>query len=196
MRSDVWKFDKSNPQAERIVEKVEKVGLFCELSPKNARNLRLLAEEMISLVNRILPHFEGELFVENEDRSFQIQMKLRTLITPEERDVLLDTVGGKNSAFGKGIFGKIAAVLAEGAIMANDPEVSRDISMTGMRYSQGFMADAWLMSTYVPVRAEAENAREIRNDGLEKSIIVNLADDCKIGVRASNVEITVTKCFQ
>jgi hypothetical protein len=196
MKSDLWKFTEAQPAVTAITGNIEKIGVFAGLSPKNARLLCLLGEESISLVRGIIPHFDGVIWTENEKKSFEIKVSLSARVTPEERDGLLDTVGGKNSAYGKGIFGKIAAAIAESAIAANGapdmPAMVLDHSMSGLSVMQpDYM---WAMSTYANTYTEEKT--EIRDDGLEKSIIVNLADDCKISVRAGSVEIDIVKDFE
>jgi hypothetical protein len=116
-------------------------------------------------------------------------------VTPEEKDVLLDVVGGNNSAYGNGIFGKIASVLAERVFAANDLTYPPDFSLGMSGAAFGVMPTdyVWAMSSFTPTY---EEKKAIQDDGLEKSIIVNLADDCKIGVKSHTVEITVTKNFE
>ncbi|MDR0948191.1 MAG: hypothetical protein LBM69_01580 [Lachnospiraceae bacterium] len=195
MVSDVWKFSDAKPSLGEITGNVEKTGIFCNLSEKNARLLCLLCEETISLVRGVLPHFNGEIWMENNAKLFGIKFRIQARMKPDEKDALLDMVGGNNSAYGSGVFGKIARVLAERAIAANDTIHSADFS-TGMNYaSYGMMPMdyTWEMSTYIPQYREEKHT--IQDDGLEKSIIVNLADDCQIGVKSNAVEITITKDF-
>jgi hypothetical protein len=196
MVSDVWAISESGPALGEITANVEKVGLFCNLTEKNARLLCLLCEETISLVRGILPHFNGEVRVENNAKVFDIKVSIKARVTPEERDVLLDVVGGNNSAYGNGIFGKIASVLAERVFAANDLAYPPDFSlgMSGAAYGVMPTDYVWAMSSFTPTYQEEK--KSIQDDGLEKSIIVNLADDCQIGVKSHTVEITVTKNFE
>jgi hypothetical protein len=193
--SDVWKFSDSKPSLGEITGNVEKTGLFCNLTEKNARLLCLLCEETISLVRGVLPHFHGEIWMQNDAKLFELKFRIQARMKPDEKDVLLAVVGGNNAAYGNGVFGKIAKVLAEHAIAANDTFQSADFSvgMNFSAYSMMPMDYTWEMSTYIPQYREEK--RTIQDDGLEKSIIVNLADDCQIGVKSNAVEITITKNF-
>jgi hypothetical protein len=194
MDSDVWEFNESEPASGVLTGRVERTGLFFQLSDKNARLLRLLSEETISLIRGVLPRFDGEMKVENEGKLYNIKFSIKAMMKSDQRDVLLDVVGGTNSAFGKGIFGKLASVLAERAILANDNANTPGFSTGVILASQGIIPTdySWAMSSYIP---DYEEKHSIQDDGLEKSIIVNLADDCRIGVKSDFVEIVVTKNF-
>jgi hypothetical protein len=200
MKSPAWTFTKTEAQALSMARRVENFSLSCGLASRDARLLCLLGEEIISLVSGILPDFSATLTVENQAAAYEINLLLDVRIKPEEKTALLDLVGGKNSAYGQGVFGKIAAALVDRAIVANNQGyalspavsvVSQYPRLTGFGALQPEMV--WMMSAYVS--GPADKQHEISDDGLEKSIIVNLADECKIGVRANAVEITVIKQF-
>jgi hypothetical protein len=55
--------------------------------------------------------------------------------------------------------------------------------------------EEWSMRMYLD-SLEETGEPEVKSDGLERSIIVNLADDCKMSVKSGSILMTVTKSFE
>jgi hypothetical protein len=71
------------------------------------------------------------------------------------------------------------------------PAMSSDCGITGVgSYSY------WSMKQYLSDVEQEEETPELENDGLERSIIVKLADDCKIAVKSGSVQMCITKKFE
>jgi hypothetical protein len=198
MVSDRYKFTESSPESARVPLRIEEYGRFCGLSATNARILSLLSEEMIGMVKAILPDFSAELWAENNSNSFELTVSVDAVIKTKERDDFLKASGGKNSAYGGGLLGKIGDLFVNWAIELNDnpaPILSysdMELSM-GMGIVNGYQE--WSMRTYLN-SMEDQKKPEIPDDGLERSIIVNLADDCKMSVKAGSVVMIVSKSFE
>jgi hypothetical protein len=198
MVSDKYKFNEKSTEAGAIPLKLEEFGIFAGLSQTNARILSLLTEEMIGMARSIIPEFSAEIEAANEKNVFEIIMSLNALIKTKERDKLLKLSGGENSAAGKGLLGKIGETFINWAIEQNDnPSVpmmtSPELGM-GMGMVNGY--EEWSMKTYLDSMSKEDKSKNLHDDGLERSIIMNLADDCKMSVKSGSVLMKVTKEFE
>ncbi|MDR0946221.1 MAG: hypothetical protein LBM87_00540 [Ruminococcus sp.] len=197
MVSDKYKFNEKSADAGAIPLKMEEFGVFAGLSQANSRILSLLTEEMIGMARSIIPEFSAEIQSQNEKNCFEIIMSLNALIKSGERDKLLKVSGGENAAAGKGLLGKIGETFINWAIEQNDnPSVpmmtSPELGM-GMGIVNGY--EEWSMKTYLDSMSKDDKSENLHDDGLERSIIMNLADDCKMSVKSGSVVMTVTKEF-
>jgi hypothetical protein len=199
MVSDKFSFSEQLATYSNIPLKVQDFGSYAGLSPTNSRILSLISEEVIGMLCAILPKFQAEIWVENKKNHFEINSSVSAAIKAKEKAAILEATGGENSAFRKGILGKIGNMLLDWSIeLAENPEMTSvpymfaDSGITGVGgYSY------WSMKQYldtVDTKKEEETGRE--DDGLERSIIVNLSDDCKIAVRSGSVQILITKQFE
>ena len=173
------------------------------LSKKEAFHLRLLAEEMMSMVNAITGDFVANFWVENEGRDCTLHLSAKSELDYEKRSEMLSvSTSGKNTAqlgimekirgfFEAGLWGigegfKLQAEYA--APMFGYGMVGIDAGMTETMYS-------WSMQKY---KSDVESAKDDDPDAwdeLEKSIIANIADDVNVGVRRDGVELSVHKNF-
>jgi hypothetical protein len=199
MVSDKYAFSDKSADYARIPLRVEEYGRFCGLSATNARLLSLLSEEMIGMVKAILPEFDAKLWAQNERNKFEIIVSVDAVIKSKERDDFLKTTEGKNSAYGKGLLGKIGDMFGNWAINLNDNPAPimtyADMDMgSGIAIVNGF--EEWSMRVYLDNLHEQEKKNTTPDDGLERSIIVSLADDCKMSVKSGSVVMTVNKSFE
>jgi hypothetical protein len=67
----------------------------------------------------------------------------------------------------------------------------------GAEMGAGMMGSAgyWSMRQYLDANKNTDK-KSREDDGLEKSIIVNIADDCTMGVKSGSVNIVITKKFE
>ncbi|MDR0974276.1 MAG: hypothetical protein LBL80_01135 [Ruminococcus sp.] len=197
MVSDKYSFS-SRTDSANIPRRFEEYGKFCGLSPTNARILSLLSEEMVGMVKAILPEFDAVIHAQNENNRFEIILSVDAIIKSKEYDELLKASDGKNSAFGKGLLGKIGDMFVTWAVNLNDNPAPM-MSYTGMEMGSGISMvngfEEWSMKMYLENLEEGRKP-EVPDDGLERSIIVNLADDCKMSVKSSSVVMTVVKSFE
>jgi hypothetical protein len=199
MISDKYSFTRQLSTYSHIPLKVQDFGSYAGLSPTNARILSLLSEEIIGMLCAILPKFQAEIWFENKNNLFEIHATVSAEIKSKEKDAILAATGGENSAFRKGILGKIGSMLLDWSIeLAENPEMTTVPYMFADSGSTGIGGYSyWSMKQYMDsVGSREEEKLEREDDGLERSIIVNLSDDCKIAVRSGSVQILVTKQFE
>ena len=190
---------------EEALAATEKLGLSSGLAHKENLRLRLLAEELIGLMRGITGSVEAIYQAEEENRSFSLRLSADVTLDQEMRKQLLaSSSSGKNSA-ARGFMGKIREMVALVLLPkgTGTPTMSYlslgFISMGGpMGYVEGVDTYSWSMNTYVAeLKNNLNETAEAKEawDELEKSIVANLADDVKVNIRGSAVEITITKAF-
>ena len=174
------------------------------LTKKESFHLRLLAEEMFNLVRSITGGFEAYFWIEEENRVCKLRLDAPKIELNYEkrRELLSVSTQGENIA-SLGIMEKIrniveaslynisegyniqaqygAGMFSYGAVGINDTAMSDAIF-------------AWSMQKYkseIETRPDESEAQ----DELEKSIIANIADDVRVGVRKDSLEIVIVKKF-
>ena len=182
----------------------EKAAEAMSLSQRDALRLRLLAEEMMSMVRAITGSFTADFWLEHEGKSCKLILSAKSYLDYGKRsDFLSVSTSGKNTAK-VGLMEKIRGVFEAGLYgmeqsFAAQSEYGLGMYGTGMMgAADAGMADAiyaWSMQKY----KDEIKAQRIENpdvwDEVEKSIIANLADEVSVGVTKSGVELTVQKNF-
>ncbi len=188
MKSDVIAVSNREDQIDLVLVQTERVANYQRLSHKGALHLRLLAEEMMSMMRAIAGDVKGEFWIENEKENYELHLRVRTNMDFYKREQLLSaSTSGKNEA-DRGFMGKIRAFFEpmNGVPMLLDP--SPDGMYTDM---------AWTMRAYrEQVRQYVEQNRDGASeawDELEKSLVAHIADDVKVSIRGCDVEMTVFK---
>ena len=188
MKSDVIAVSSRNDQTERILQQTERVADYCGLSGKSALHLRLLAEEMMSMMRAIDGDTAGEFWIEAEAGQFALHLQVKTNMDAEAREKLLSaSSSGKNEA-DRGFMGKLRAFFEP----VDGLPLYFDMNPDGI-YSDA----AWTMRSY-QLALEQRLAQNLHGaheawDELEKSVIAHVADDIKISIRGRDVEMTVLK---
>ena len=99
MKSDVIVVSANEDKISDALTLAEKVAAYKELSPKSALHLRLLTEEVMSMVHAITGDVEGDFWIEDEGNVFKLHLQVRTNIDEEQREKLLSaSKSGKNEA--------------------------------------------------------------------------------------------------
>lgn len=179
MRSDVFKIDSDTAT---ILDATEKFGKICELPDEDARTLRLLAQEMLSMTERLLDAYGFSYYVENADKLFSLHLTVNAAVNLTEKDMLLSvSKTGKNEAT-KGIWGKISGLFESMIMGEQEFPMATAISMPD--------SDMSYISP-VPLFDPAELPHQEDWNGVEKCIIDSLADDVLIGVRSNEAELLV-----
>ncbi len=174
-----------------------------KLDEKTALRVRLLTEEVLEMVRSIVGTFKGEFWVELSDREYKVHLDGKAKIgVAEERDLLAASTDGVNVSL-KGFGAKLSHFLshydeyADEFLDAMGESTSMDYLYMG--HMDGAITQtsmAWSMIQYKDYlesgRQESERMME-DFDELEKSILGNLADDIKVGVKDDEITITVIK---
>lgn len=163
-----------------------------DLSARQKNNLRLLTEEMFSMVNELLDADRLDYEISGEDKKYVLKVSVRTRVSEKARSQFLSLSSDDRNAANRGLKGMLGAVME--SLLYGD---MRGEEYAGWRYGitppMGEYGRMWMLSQYITA-APREKA-EGDWDGMEKSIIANFADDISIGVRSGRLEMAVTKAF-
>ena len=177
-----------------------------ELSTRNSIHLRLLTEEVLGMVHAITGEFKAVFWLEGDAKECRILLKADTLMDSTKRKELISaSSSGKNEA-AKGIMGKIRELVEVG--MENFDEIGQlqmqygvnpmaygNMGLDNEAMSQAMLT--WSLKQYRESLSEesSEEYYEEAWDELEKSVVANLADDVRVGIRNDKLQMTVFKKF-
>ncbi len=194
--SDVAAISACADEAERFVD-----GL--SLDKKSTLRIRLLTEEILEMVRSMVGTFAGDFWLESDSGECRICMKSVAVINvAKEKDLLSASKDGKNESV-KGFTAKLSQFIRHhkeylSKIMDAGAEyVPLDymyIGAIGQNYGGSeVMWSLYDYRTYLYDEAHISEQVEEDRDELEKSIVANLADDVKVGVKGDDITITVIK---
>ena len=195
MKTDVIMISSKGNQIETVLDQVEKVAAYKDLSPKNALHLRLLAEEMMGLMRSLTGETEGEFWIEDRNSVYQLHLKVQTIMDSDKREQLLATASSGKNESAKGLMGRIRDFFDRGA---DGGYISPLVLPSMYEHSTAPTLEwEWSMLEYqqelsVQIQGNDSKAREAW-DELEKSVVAHVADDIKVSIRGRDVEMTITK---
>ena len=211
MKSSVIKINNENKNMNEILTVAQNSSAYIGLDTKKSLRLRLLAEELVGMLKELSGNYDGEFWIEEEDKKFEL---ITHIYVNEEMDNktkrgFIDISSDKKNAAAKGIMGKIRDVV-ENMIYAENADFSSANSMADILLAEekqcestdktnvdnivdGLMLDnSWSLNQY----KKKQKGNEEPWDEIEKSIIANLADDVVVSVKGRNIEIVITKDFK
>ena len=204
MKTETVNIFSSGEGRETALDLAERTGAYCQLDNKSVLRLRLLSEELIELIRSFSADLQGDFWLETDDKNVEIHLKTVIPMDLQTRGELLAvSTSGENSA-AKGIIGKIREMIAL-KTLPDDPNTKVMTEQALGLISAGYEMSSyvagsysWSMSTYISRIDKADfNIEEKKEakDELEKSIVANLADDVKVSIVNSDVEVTIFKSF-
>ncbi|MBQ8933391.1 MAG: hypothetical protein IJ061_03825 [Lachnospiraceae bacterium] len=189
-----------------VLAEADHFAEYQKLSPRNARRLRLLSEELIGLIRGIAGDYTALFWIEGDETRCSLHLSAKTEMSLEKREELIAaSTSGKNAA-AVGIVGKLRSLIEIGMQSLEDTSrIEAEMGMPSMFYDFGtdpnpIMTDVvtWSLSQYRENINEQHELGELDEevwDELEKSVLANLADEVKVGVRKNQVDIIVDKIF-
>jgi len=202
MKSNVCKLSKGIKESHELgfmLDEVEKVAAYNELEKKDASTLRLLAEEVISMLPELLSFSNGDFWVENDKNNYELHVKIfpdEKITSFKEEELLKISSKGKNEA-GHGIMNKIRLTIQMmltdyKAVMNEVPVEMETFYEMGTVNISAYQAASWSLDAY---KEKAQTNKNKDWDELEKSIIANIADDVLVSAQNKEVEIIIKKSF-
>lgn len=192
MKTDIISISSKADNMERVLSEIDKLSVYKDLSKKDAIRLRLLAEEVMAMIRAITGNVNGEFWVEDHDKVFEMHLSVITLVDEKTREQLLSaSTSGKNEAT-RGFMGKIRSFF--------EPTPSAPMfcgGFAGGGSQQMYGSYVWSMEDYRDqLRQYGEQNHEDRQeewDELEKSVVASVADEVKVSIRGREVEMTIYK---
>ena len=177
MKSDIIHIDNRGVGFEEALAETEKVARFRGLGEKEARRLRICAEEMLGLARSVTGEMEADFWLENESRRFDLHMSTKTVMDKEKRYHLLSSASSRKNEAANSFLGKLRDAFEEAMLAEADhsrdelpDEVEKDVCCYYLDDPE------W--------------------DRYEQSILRKLADEIKISIRGRTVDMTVIKSFE
>jgi hypothetical protein len=193
MKSNVIVISSEGNNMDAALAEIDKVSRYQELPMKDAMSLRLLAEEMMSMMRAITGNVNGEFWVEDRDGVYELHLVVQSLVDEDMKKQLLSaSTSGKNEA-SRGFMGKIRAFF----------EPACSVPMFSCGFAGGnpqVLGDcSWSMEDY---RDQLRQYREMNEndsreawDELEKSVVGRVADNVKVSILGRTIEMIIYKKF-
>ena len=189
---------------DKALDLTEQTAQSIGLAHKDTSRLRLLAEEMFSMVRAITKDFNAEFWLEENNCDCKLHLEAKSTLDYSKRKELLSvSTQGKNIAR-RGIMEKIREIIETGLGSVTDSISLQNEYGVGMfTYGALGISDigmseaiyAWSMQKYKS-EIESEKSQEPEAwDELEKSIIANVADEVQVGICNDRIELIVQKNF-
>lgn len=188
--SAICPVDGSQEATAAALREAERFAEATGLTGKSALHLRLLAEELLGVINGVTEVRDGSFVIELNDGEYRLQLSAKTFPVGEwaQKRLLETSSTGENTLY-QGVVGKLRMV-------ADWYSRGGDSAGREKAYAGGFgdyASDEWSlvrMRNYI-----ARERKAIKWDELETSILNHLADDVRVGLRRDKVAITVHKTF-
>ena len=152
-----------------------------ELDSKRAMHLRLLTEEMLSMLPNLMDYGSGKFYIENKDDMIQIHLELFLKESAVKAAIAKRAAEAKANA-GKGTVGMLKRIAA-----AVD---SAALKMGVVKKEES----SWSLSEYIESVRSTDREKNLEAwDELEHSVIANIADDVIVTSTVDSVNITICK---
>lgn len=193
MKSNVIRIKKGELDLSAILSETEKTTKYNGLSGKEALSLRLLSEELVSMLPSIVKDFDGAFWISTDGAKYELNVEVSVDgMDVDTREALIKVSSKNKNAAVVGITGKIRAVFDYMALGGEEramlPSEGRYGFATNIEFSY-----LWSLRQYQDGIEEHETEKW---DEFEKSIIGKLADDVVVGVKGNKVNILIKKCFE
>ena len=165
MKSDVIKIDNSGNGFQDALIQTTKSAQFRNLSHKETLQLRLCAEEMLSLARSVTGEMQASFWVESTGKQFDMHLSTKTVMDREKRENLLASSTSRKNEAAATFLGKL-----------------RDA------FEQAMLSDVTYSIPEDALDDLANHPIEIPEwDEYEQSILRKVADEVKIAIRGDMV---------
>ena len=189
------KDEELNDALKKIDEHIDSL----KLGKKDALHLRLISEEMLGMMSSLTGRYRAFMWYERSVKEAKVFLTAKTdnMDIDAKKGLLSVSSSGKNEST-KGFMGKIGDIIENGLLnFENIMEIEQKYGGGYMGYSNigNMSADsvlAWSLSQYRnSLNEELKGENEEEWDELEKSIVASIAKDVIVGVKKTQVDMTV-----
>ena len=206
MKSDVISIYSDLRGTEDAMKAAEGFIRYNGFKSKNAMHVRLLTEELISMVHGIMDNFKGDLWFESEKAgdgiSCRICLSAQKSVDPSQEEQILSVASSGKNENARGILGKIresfrvsAQHSADGVYLEQYSALNSWYGMGAHRSEYSSGGQYWSLRSYRENLPDKKSAAE-EWDELEKSIIATLADDVKVWLKSNTTEVVIEKLIK
>ena len=174
MKSDIIRIDNQGSGFQDALAETAKAAQYRELNHKEALQLQLCTEEMLSLARSVTGELEATFWLESEGRHYELHLSTKTVMDREKRNHLLASASSRKNEAAGTFLGKLRDAFEEAMVSDVDYSIP-DIAMDDM-VNRNIEIPEW--------------------DEYEQSILHRVADEVKIGIRGNTVDMTVFKSFE
>ena len=195
MKSNVCKIDNGVKDLEAILKESEKVAVYNELTHKQSLQLRLICEEIDSMLPKIVNDFDGDFWIDFEDGVCKVNVSFKLAeFSVDKKKELIDLSKNKKNSAAVGVTGKIRSAL-ENFFLGEEVRYAYAVSSSTFQMTMGYMdySCLWTLEDYKNAIKSKEEGESW--DELEKSVIASVADDVLVGVKGKDVNIVIIKKF-
>ena len=206
MNSDVIKISNDGQGMSDALDFLDNAAKDLALDRKQSFHLRLIGEEMFSMVRSIAGNFQANFTFEESNRACTLRLEALAaeLDYGQRKEFLSASTTGKNIAT-LGIMDKVRELIEAGFYnMEESLNLQAEYGLGMFNYGAiGIMDNAlpdaiysWSMQKYIEEvkDLDSEDGEEAA-DELEKSIIANIADEVLVGVKKNSIELIIRKQF-
>ncbi len=191
MKSEVIVVSSKGKGMDTALAQADKFAEQMGLSHRESLQMRLLVEEVMSMMRSIIGQLEGKFWIEMDNSEYKLYLQSRTLMDSEQRAMLLSaSSSGKNEAH-RGIMGTLRAFF-EPMPIDNSPAYLAGTVLPGNE--KGDLN--WSLEAYrerLEKRKDASEEAQDAWDELEKSVVPHIADNVVISIRGYDVELMISK---
>ncbi len=198
MKSNEIKLSNNLTCVVEALQEVETTSVKAGFNRDQTNILRLLTEEMISMTTDILTNCKGSLWMECDNGNCELHLTAVAPIEKEAKKAFIEASKAKVNAPVKGIKNKISALFAGMLTNEDYPEFYMSMSagfIGGM--STGipsmYIEPVWSLAAYEKNQPKAKKPAQM--EGVERSILIGMADDVVVSVKSHWVELVVKKKF-
>ncbi len=204
MKTDVITVTDDLQGMDAAIEAEEKFAAYYGITGKDALHLRLLTEEMISMIHGIFSDFRGKFWLESERTKKGLLCRLclsaeKQVNKEQETHMLSVASSGKNEA-ARGIAGKIRELFRQSLQDASEDDTQYLGRMTDAWIGSGMTgamdSNYWSLQMYRQKVSAKKTEQKEEWDELEKSIIAKLADEVKVWLKTDVTEIVAEKVIR
>ena len=174
MKSDIIKIDNSGNGFQEALAQTTKTAQFRNLTHKETLQLRLCAEEMLSLARSVTGEMQATFWLESEGKQFDMHLSTKTIMDKEKRNNLIASATSRKNEAASSFLGKLRDAFEEAMVTEVDYSIPEDA--VNDLANHPIVIPEW--------------------DEYEQSILREVADEVKIAVRGDTVDMTITKSYE
>ena len=176
MKSDIITIDNQGKGFAEAVAETQRVARYAGLDHEDTLHIQLLTEEMLSLARSVTGVMKASFWLEGSGCVYSLHMTTNAVLDSQMRSELIQSTTSHKNEAAKSFLGFLRNVFEQA--MASD----RDY-------------DAYELPRDVAEDIVGRDIEVPEWDGYERSVLANLADNVKIGIKGQKVSMTVTKDF-